>query len=82
VTLILLGIIIAVALIAAAYSVGARRIVKSFADSTPQTTKIESDAMEVHRKIVNEGEEKKQDLLNADRDHLLNELRNSVRPKR
>lgn len=79
------GLLIAVLIVVvafAAYAVGARRIVKSLGEPTPETAKIEAQTVEQARAIVNEGEADKREVLNADRDHLLDELRNRVRHKR
>lgn len=64
------------------YALATRAAVKSYGGPTPETAKIEAKTVEQARAIVNEGEADKREVLNADRNGLLSQLRDRVRPKR
>ncbi len=56
-------------------------VVRITGKPTPEEAKIEAQSLERAADIVNEGEKAKAEVLNADRDGLLDRLRDRVRGK-
>ncbi len=70
------------ALVVALYAVATRRIVKSVSAPTPEEARIKIDSDAVTEEIIVKSENAKQDIVNADKNALLESLRDLLRPSR
>lgn len=76
----ILGLVVMV-LAVAVWLLSVNDNVKISGQPTPQEAKIEAETAQRAREIVNQGDEEKTEVLNADRNGLLARLRDRVRGK-
>ncbi len=82
ITLVVVLAVSVFALVVALYAAVTKRVVKSISLPTPEEARIKVDSDAITEEIIVKSESAKQDIANADKNVLLESLRDLLRPSR